>query len=185
MTPKKANPAWPNRRPDIAADDIAEGYAAGASTKTLAKQFRCSTQTVVRRLRSLGFVLRARGKVKTFASGHGANWKGDNAGYFTLHRRVAQVRGRPSRCEICGTTEARMYHWANLTGHYADPFDYARLCVPCHRNFDYGRSVTSCPAGHSYDLFNTRWRKGGFGGLVRTCRTCDALSRQRAKRGEP
>lgn len=28
------------------------------------------------------------------------------------------------------------FHWANLTGDYADVNDYARMCVPCHRRFD-------------------------------------------------
>lgn len=57
--------------------------------------------------------------------------------YHTLHRRVRRLRGRPQHCEVCGTTDpAVRYEWANITGNYADPQDYARLCRLCHRFFD-------------------------------------------------
>lgn len=54
--------------------------------------------------------------------------------------RVDAARGKPSECTQCGTTEARMYHWANLTGNYDDIWDYARMCVPCHRKYDRDRT---------------------------------------------
>jgi hypothetical protein len=60
--------------------------------------------------------------------------------YNTGHVRVTRLRGRPSRCEHCGTTDpSKRYEWANLTGNYADPRDYRRLCVPCHRRYDNAR----------------------------------------------
>ncbi len=52
------------------------------------------------------------------------------------HQDVEAVRGRPSCCEHCGTSERRMYHWANVSGRYDDIYDYIRLCVPCHSKFD-------------------------------------------------
>lgn len=64
-----------------------------------------------------------------------AGWKGDDAGYQAFHLRVQRQRGKPSRCEMCGTTEGQ-FEWANLMGDYADVMDYARLCVPCHRTRD-------------------------------------------------
>jgi len=64
-------------------------------------------------------------------------WKGDDAGYKAMHLRVARARGKPSRCEDCGTTDpALRYEWANLTGRYEDVFDYRRLCKGCHNRFD-------------------------------------------------
>jgi hypothetical protein len=64
-------------------------------------------------------------------------WKGDEAGYNALHLRVITARGRPSRCACCDTTDpAIRYHWANLSGHYEDIYDYARLCPACHIRLD-------------------------------------------------
>lgn len=63
-------------------------------------------------------------------------WKGDDALYQAMHLRVESERGKPSECAACGTTIAKRFEWANLTGHYDDTHDYVRLCVPCHRRFD-------------------------------------------------
>lgn len=57
-------------------------------------------------------------------------------GYQGAHHRVRKIRGKPSVCEVCGTTSARKFEWANLTGNYADPLDYKRLCSSCHHRFD-------------------------------------------------
>src|SRR6267143_3739147 len=67
-------------------------------------------------------------------------WKGDEAKYWALHERVRRRRGTPQHCEDCGKSgPGRKYEWANLTGNYADPMDYRRLCTPCHRRFDKSR----------------------------------------------
>ncbi len=69
-------------------------------------------------------------------------WKGDGATYEALHKRVEQARGRPSKCEQCGTERpAANYDWANLTGNYADVNDYKRMCRSCHRKFDNQRRL--------------------------------------------
>jgi hypothetical protein len=65
-----------------------------------------------------------------------ARWKGDQAQYQALHLRVAQLRGKPSLCETCGTTTATAFDWANLTGDYKNPMDYKRLCRSCHSKMD-------------------------------------------------
>lgn len=45
--------------------------------------------------------------------------------------------GKPQKCENCGTTEKRMYHWANISGTYIrERSDWIRLCVPCHKQND-------------------------------------------------
>lgn len=67
-----------------------------------------------------------------------SSWKGADAGYKALHLRVAARRGKPSRCERCGTTRGR-FEWANLTGKYDDVNDYERMCVSCHRKYDAAR----------------------------------------------
>lgn len=37
--------------------------------------------------------------------------------------------------------ETRVYHWANVTGDYANPEDYIRLCAPCHYRFDLNKPI--------------------------------------------
>jgi hypothetical protein len=64
-------------------------------------------------------------------------WRGAEASYFALHRRVYVVRGQPQRCDECGSTDpARTYEWASLTQRYEDVNDYRRMCRSCHRKFD-------------------------------------------------
>lgn len=65
------------------------------------------------------------------------NWKGNKATYSSLHDWVERHLGKPSKCEHCGTTEKRMYHWANKSHKYKRILsDWIRLCVPCHKRYD-------------------------------------------------
>lgn len=59
------------------------------------------------------------------------------------HELVYLHRGAPEHCVHCGTTENRMYHWANVSGNYANVNDFIRLCVPCHSAFDRTKRPTS------------------------------------------
>lgn len=121
---------------DARAAEIARLYADGSSQRELARTLGVARSSVQRLMRRHAMTARP-------ASPCGAansEWKGDEAGYFALHQRVSFQRGRPSRCERCGLDEAaRVYHWANLTGNYADVNDYERMCVPCHRRYDADR----------------------------------------------
>lgn len=65
-----------------------------------------------------------------------SSWKGNNADYKALHYRVNNIRGKPSKCEICNTTSAKRYEWANMSGDYANPYDYKRMCKSCHSKND-------------------------------------------------
>lgn len=65
------------------------------------------------------------------------SWKGDSVGYKAAHQRVYRARGRPQKCEKCGTTSpAKRYHWASISRKYHDPSDYMRLCSSCHFKHD-------------------------------------------------
>ena len=63
-------------------------------------------------------------------------WKGDQAGYQAMHLRLYAAKGRPFPCSVCGTTTAKAYDWANLTGNYSDMADFAPMCRSCHWKHD-------------------------------------------------
>ena len=56
--------------------------------------------------------------------------------YGACHYKVRIIRGTPSKCEVCGTTVAKKFEWANMTGHYEDVNDYKRMCASCHDKHD-------------------------------------------------
>ena len=112
---------------------VREAYECGVKMRSVAAELGISYKTVWDIVHALG-IARTRGEVKL--GGKNPAWRGSEASYSQLHDRVAAIRGRPSRCEHCGTTTARRYEWANLTGSYADPNDYVRLCTLCHMRMD-------------------------------------------------
>jgi hypothetical protein len=59
------------------------------------------------------------------------------AGYYALHRWVAAEKGRPSKCEHCGTETAKRFEWANVDHSYRAVLgDWIRLCKSCHVRYD-------------------------------------------------
>jgi len=68
-------------------------------------------------------------------------WKGDKVGYFGVHDWITKHYGQPIGCEVCGLSDPeRKYHWANLSGDYKrDRSDFKRMCVSCHRKYDYAK----------------------------------------------
>lgn len=121
--------------PEDTTGRVRELYAAGATVREIGEAIGPGyrTQTLVER-----FVAVRRPSGKRDQRGEkNDSWRGDEAGYSAMHLRVITARGRPSRCACCDTTDpAIQYHWANLSGHYEDIHDYARLCPPCHRRLD-------------------------------------------------
>lgn len=76
-------------------------------------------------------------------------WKGDFASYSAMHKWVARQKGKPSKCEHCGTIRARRFEWANRDHSYRrEPDDYIRLCVKCHRRWDIENNNYRAPWGH-------------------------------------
>lgn len=64
-------------------------------------------------------------------------WKGDNAGYTSLHMWIKSILGKPNYCEFCKSTEKKRYEWANKSGKYnRDLSDWLRLCKSCHVKYD-------------------------------------------------
>src|ERR1035441_3422971 len=59
--------------------------------------------------------------------------------YGTQHYHVRTVRGTPSLCEHCGTTESYRFEWAHVHDALSDRndvMDYMRLCLLCHKAYD-------------------------------------------------
>jgi hypothetical protein len=70
------------------------------------------------------------------------SWKGDNVKYCSLHQWLVRKKGKPSKCEHCGTTDIRRYQWANIDHKYRrNVDDFIRLCIPCHKKYDYGTGL--------------------------------------------
>jgi hypothetical protein len=64
-------------------------------------------------------------------------WKEENGSYNSIHKWVNKWKGKPNHCELCGTTEKRKYHWANIDHKYRRVLDdYISMCVPCHKKYD-------------------------------------------------
>lgn len=62
------------------------------------------------------------------------NWKGDSAGYGSVHQWVSRYKQKPSSCENCGVsnTDARI-EWSNKDHLYRRNLDdYEALCSKCH-----------------------------------------------------
>jgi len=96
----------------------------------------------------------------------GNRWKGDTASYSAFHKRLYKARGRPSLCEDCGSTTAKRFEWANMSGNYHDLNDYKRLCTSCHRYHD----------GHSRGPKSGMWKGGP---LTTACAYCNAVFSRR------
>lgn len=65
------------------------------------------------------------------------HWKGDNIGVGGVHDWVVRWKGKPRKCESCGTITAKKYEWANINHKYKRVLDdYVRMCTSCHRNYD-------------------------------------------------
>lgn len=109
------------------------------TTAEIGKILGCSTSKVANDLKHYGIKMRrAVSRVPKRLALNGM-WKGTEATYSAFHYRVVAVRGKPQRCEHCPGKGAKRFEWCNVSGNYADPSDYIRLCVSCHRRFDYAR----------------------------------------------
>lgn len=97
------------------------------------------------RLTHLGKKLSKKTKLKISSSKTGffrgeqsPHWKGDAAGKVNMHRWVEKWKGKPKKCELCGTKDpTKTYDWANVDHSYKRVLeDYTRMCRSCHRKYD-------------------------------------------------
>src|SRR3990167_5436844 len=64
-------------------------------------------------------------------------WKGDDVGYAGLHMWIQNKLGKPNKCEFCKKENGK-FEWANKSKKYFRNLqDWLRLCISCHRKYDY------------------------------------------------
>jgi hypothetical protein len=62
-------------------------------------------------------------------------FKGDDVGYFALHRWVQRHKGKAKKCAECGSE--KNVQWANISHDYKRELDdYKEMCPKCHRRYD-------------------------------------------------
>ena len=103
----------------------------------IGKEAGVSALTVMRALDATG-IQRRGPKEKNMKRGpSNGTWKGGDASYSAMHKRVYKILGKADHCEECKRSDdGTVYNWANLTGKLDDPKDYASLCRKCHMAFD-------------------------------------------------
>jgi predicted DNA-binding protein (UPF0251 family) len=111
-------------------------YLSGMSQSEVAEQIGISQKLVWHRLKELK--IKSRPAIKRNQKREkNSSWKGGDVSYSAFHFRLQALRGKPKKCEVCGTTDDKKhYDWANLTGQYDNPDDYKRMCRSCHWKYD-------------------------------------------------
>lgn len=118
---------------------VRELYERGLTQPEVGDELSLSQKSIYGIMKRNGIATRKAAKRDQFGPKNHA-WKGDAASYQAFHCRLYSRFGKPSLCSVCGTTDAKSFDYANLTGNYADPSDYAPMCRSCHHRFD-GRAA--------------------------------------------
>ncbi len=138
--------AKPKVYPTEMVERVRELYAQGLTQSEIAVMVGTSQKVVWRLMVRHSITARVAGK-RDQRGPKNSSWKGDQASYSALHLRVTAARGAEKRCDVCGTSDPkRQYDWANLTGNYADIWDYKRMCRSCHWK-------------HDGKVYNIRWMR--------------------------
>lgn len=127
--------AKPKRYADDLVQFVRQLYASGRTQTEIAREVGLTQKVIWNLMRRHG--IEARVAAKRAQSGESNHmWKGNEAGKQAFHRRLYSRYGKPSKCSVCGTTTAKQYDYANLTGRYEDIEDYAAMCRSCHWKYD-------------------------------------------------
>ena len=122
-------------KPPCTKEELSRMYYLRQMTyKEIAGQLKTSVKRIQTAMKRYSLVARNSAR-RNQRGDKNPNWKGDNAGYAAMHRRL--YGNQPHKCEVCGTTNPNIkYEWASLTGDYANPDDYSRMCCSCHKRYD-------------------------------------------------
>jgi hypothetical protein len=110
-------------------------YEAGNTQHEIADVIGSSQKVVFNIMRRHSLPARVAAKRDQWGARNPA-WKADDASKYAFHRRLYSRFGKPCQCSQCGTTKAKHYDYANLTGRYEDLSDYASMCRSCHWRYD-------------------------------------------------
>lgn len=111
-------------------------YESGASQKEVAQVLNTTQKVIWRVFKENNYKCRIARKRNQLRENNDS-WKGNKAGYSAFHRRMEAIKGKPQKCELCGTEDkSKTYDWACMSGKYEDPSDYKRLCRSCHWKHD-------------------------------------------------
>lgn len=127
--------AKPKQYPERFVTRIRELYEGGLTQSEIAVQVGRSQKVVWNCMRQHGIAARVAAK-RDQRGEKNSSWKADDAGKQAFHRRLYALHGKPTKCTVCGTTEANHYDYANLSGRYEDLNDYAAMCRSCHWKYD-------------------------------------------------
>ena len=115
---------------------ICELYLSGLSQSETARYLSISTGNVEHFLKKNNIKTRTQIEAQPRGAKHSL-WKGDEVSYSGLHYWIQRKLGQPSLCEECGTTTAKRFEWANISGEYKRILDdWVRLCKKCHNLYD-------------------------------------------------
>ena len=107
-------------------------YGSGMTQDEVAEELGTTQKVIWQRLKGIGYKCRVAAK-RNQRGEDNDSWKGGEASYSAFHLRTQALRGKPQKCEVCGTTDPkRGYDWASMSGRYDDPYDYKRMCRSCH-----------------------------------------------------
>lgn len=127
--------AKPKVYPTYLVEHIRKAYAANKTQTEIALEVGTTQKVIFNIMRRHG--IQARIPAKRDQRGEkNAYWKGRLAGKQALHRRLYARHGKPTCCTVCGSTSAKAYDYANLSGRYEDLSDYAAMCRSCHWKYD-------------------------------------------------
>ena len=85
------------------------------------------------------------------------SWRTGEIAYITAHTRVYKARGTADHCSVTDCdTGCSTFHWANLTGNYADVMDYSQMCAVHHSRYDRERRRMN-PTEETYSMRGRRF----------------------------
>ncbi len=125
----------PKRYPDDIVDAVRRLYDGGATQHEIAREIGTTQKVVFNIMRRHEIKARIAAKRNQWGDCNHA-WKGEEASIYAFHRRLYTRFGKPSKCTVCGTEDAKHYDYANLSGRYEDIEDYAAMCRSCHWKYD-------------------------------------------------
>lgn len=94
-------------------------------------------------------------KISSLKGENNHSWKGNNAGYVSLHDWIKKYFGKANKCDNRNnkilsfecSKKSNNFQWALKKGNkYSRKIeDYFQLCVSCHSKYDRKREIKICP----------------------------------------